>query len=192
MRLAPLRIAALTAVVGLSLTSCGGDDGPDVTISSGRPTPSSTASTPADDSADDIITLGSSPGSLEADQQEVLDAYVAYWQVRAAAYRAARIDPDALGRVASGQAASSVAVYVSGQQAEKRHTEGKTTLRVSDVAVDGDSATVSDCLDDRSADVSDDSGKPVERPGGDTGITASMQRVSGSWFAVDVRADDSC
>nr|WP_284289912.1 hypothetical protein [Angustibacter aerolatus] len=72
-----------------------------------------------------------------AQEKAVASAWQAYWDVRVVAYYRARIDGDALGRVAVSSARRDVQNYVAQAQKKNRHSIGTGRLDVSKVAVNG-------------------------------------------------------
>ena len=216
------RRATVGALLGLLLVAAcsdGADDaaglpaftaGPATTTptASAMPTPSATSSTtPTTPSAtataspstngifgdmtrNDIVA-GRTAGTTAA-EKAVMTAWLAYWQVRAAAFFAAEVDPAALGRVSSGQASEAVTSYVGMLRQRQLRTAGGSTVDTTVVTVKGATASVEGCLIDRSADVSAESGTPVELPSGRSRAAGTLQLSGPTWRVTSLTGDGPC
>ena len=137
------------------------------------------------------MTLGglALPGAIKVrgdDQQEVVDAWLAYWSVRTATFLDARLDPAALGEVAQGDAADQVISYASYLQQKGRTSEGDIRLSVSGVRIEGDRATLRSCGENQSTEHRAD-GRPAEqlRPYYEL-RGALVRRDAGQWLVTEV------
>ena len=95
------------------------------------------------------------PGDVRVsgkDKQDVVDAWLAYWQVRMDAFSTPEVDPVALGAVAQGDAASQVVSYVDYLQQKGLHTEGDLRFDVGSVRLRGDTAVLRSCVTNQSVD----------------------------------------
>ncbi len=175
--------AAALAVSLCALTGCSDDDAaPPPTIgddSSTSSTASSDGSTSERESAtpeeqfDDEGHVAM-PGDInvsDEEQQAVVDAWLAYWQVRMDAFAGPEVDPTALGAVAQGDAASQVVAYVDYLEQNELTTEGDLRFDVSKVRIRGSSARLESCVANQSR------GPPRQRAGG--GAVDALLRVSG-------------
>jgi hypothetical protein len=156
--------AAALAVCLCALTGCSDDDAaPPPTIgddSSTSSTASSDGSTSERESAtpeeqfDDEGHVAM-PGDInvsDEEQQAVVDAWLAYWQVRMDAFAGPEVDPTALGAVAQGDAASQVVAYVDYLEQNELTTEGDLRFDVSKVRIRGSSARLESCVANQSVD----------------------------------------
>jgi hypothetical protein len=157
------RAAALAACL-CALTGCSDDNAaPPPTIgddSSSSPTASPGESASERESAtpeeqfDDKGHLAM-PGDINAadeEQRAVVDAWLAYWQVRMDAFARPEVDPTALGEVAQGDAASQVVAYVDYLEQNELTTEGDLRFDVSKVRIRGSSARLESCVANQSVD----------------------------------------
>lgn len=187
--------AALTLAAGLSvLAACSeGEAAPPPTIGDDTsaaenpsPEPSATPSEAAefDDVGSDVL-----PGAIKvqgADQQAVVDAWLAYWTVRTDTFLDAQLDPAALGEVAQGDAADQVISYAAYLQQKGRTSEGDIRLSVSRVRIKGDRATLRSCGENQSTERRAD-GKPAEqlRPYYEL-RGALVRQETGQWLVTEV------
>lgn len=125
---------------------------------------------------------GYRPADLSAEQQAVVDAYQRYWDFRARSFGDAKVDPSEAGKVAEAGAIVDMQRYVAQQQQKGTRTVGQSTTNVLSVTVSGTAATLKDCFDDQSADVSTATGKPVETPAGKIEFTTKLEQSGGSWL----------
>ena len=161
---------------------------PDGTASPGA-TPSA-GSRFGDITRNDIVA-GRTAGSTAAEKQ-VTAAWLEYWQVRAAAFFAARVDSAALRRVSRGQAAEQVVSTVALLERRKERTAGGSTLETTEVEVEGSSASVDGCLVDRSVGVNAASGQPIELPAGPVRARGTLERSGPTWRVVSVTVEGEC
>jgi hypothetical protein len=158
-------VAALVLAATLAaLTGCSGDEAaPPPTI--GDDTSESAAASPSESASESKgPTPGETfddeghvamPGEVHAsgdDQQAVVEAWLAYWQVRMDAFAEPEVDPTALGEVAQGDAASQVVAYVDYLEQNELTTEGDLRFDVSKVRVRGSSARLESCVTNQSVD----------------------------------------
>ena len=95
------------------------------------------------------------PGDINAsgaEQRAVVDAWLAYWQVRMDAFAVPEVDPTALGEVAQGDAASQVVGYVDYLEQNGLTTEGDLRFDVTRVRVRGSTARLETCVTNQSVD----------------------------------------
>ena len=187
MRRMPLLLLVIALV--LSLGGCGAEekkvaplelgDSTDQPSQSATPSPSEEQQ-PFDDKGSEVLR-----GKIEAttpEQQAVVDAWFAYWDVRARSYGRAEVDP-ALGRFAAATAVSDVVGYVRHLQHDKLHTVGDAKFDVSKVQVDGSSALLSSCAVNKSLDVTAD-GTPAEQPVPFFTADGALVQRAGHWRVV--------
>lgn len=164
--------------------SIGGSD----TASSAAPSPSATPS-PAgsfDDKGHDVV-----PGRIRAgtpEQQAVVDAWLAYWRFRLAAYNAADVDVSQLGKVATGDAAGDITGYVRTLQSKGHHTVGDMRIGVSKVKVSHDRATLKSCIENRTTDRTR-AGRPAEQLKPFYVVSGTAERASTTWRIASVTID---
>ncbi|GAB2686147.1 hypothetical protein [Thalassiella azotivora] len=158
-----------------ALTACsdggGGTGGlpeydPDATPSAAAPTQDATPQP-----ADALPTLASGlPDGIRVERGEVAaegaparaaaDAWMTYWTLRGEALSTLEPDLTGLGRVSRGDALNGVLTQVADLEAAGRRTVGEVTVRVTQVTVDGATATLHSCLENGTVDV-DTEGEPV-------------------------------
>jgi hypothetical protein len=189
-----LFLAGLTVV---AVTGCaGGDDGdlPDFSGTPGGGPASASATTPAPDPVEAVgktlpakgTELGDDKNSVTVGRtakgnEPVQIAYLAFWVERARALRAAQVDDAALAKVAVGDAASRIVTSVRELVAKKQHTEGGLTVNVVALKVDGATATLSDCLLDRSTNRKAN-GDAVEAPSfAPVPLVTTLEQTSDGW-----------
>lgn len=194
MRRTPL--ALLVVAVVLSLGGCGAEekknDAPVAIEDSGTEQPSESATPGPTEEQQPFDTKGSEVlrGEVAAttpEQQAVVDAWFAYWDVRARSYGKAKVDP-ALGQVAAATAVSDVVGYVAHLQHDKLHTVGDTRFDVSKVQVDGNSALLSSCAVNKSIDVTAD-GTPAEQPVPFFTADGTLVQRGGQWRVVTAKVE---
>ncbi|GAB3678570.1 hypothetical protein [Angustibacter aerolatus] len=202
MRRGSPRTLATAALLGgaLVLSACSGGDEEAVSnlptlgatpsaTTSASPSPTATA-TPSGTPTNPVPQLRRGEvAARTAQEKAVASAWQAYWDVRVVAYYRARIDGDALGRVAVSSARRDVQNYVAQLQKKNRHSIGTGRLDVSKVAVNGAEGQVRSCLVGTSYDV-DASGKPVEAPSGAIGLYGAAVKQGPYWKISGVRVDD--
>lgn len=193
------KLAAL-ALVGclVVVAGCSQDEpaGPPPTIgaddaSSAAPSEEATPSAPADpaggfdDEGNEAFLTAEAAQPVPA-KQEVVDAWLAYWKVRLAAFGGPELDPAALGEVASGKAAEQVISYVRYLEDKKLRTQGDLRLGVERLRVTKDRARLTSCADNLSVDVRSN-GKPAEALKPFYTIGGTLERVEGqAWVVTDV------
>lgn len=160
-------------------STTGATPSPTTTSPSTKPTASPTTSAAAANPS--TSSAGYRPPGLTAEQQAVVTAYQNFWDMRAAAYGNAKVDPAAAGKYADAGAILDMQRYTAQQQQKGTHTVGQSTTNVLSVDVTGARAVLTDCFDDRSADVSDATGNPVEQPLGKTQFTTRFVKTGGAW-----------
>jgi len=188
MRRTPLVLLVVALVLGLG--GCGKEEqgaplelgGDSADQPSKSATPSATEEQqPFDDKGHEVLR-----GKVEAttpEQQEVVDAWFAYWDVRAKSYGEAKVDP-ALGQVAAVTAVSDVVQYVNHLRQKKLRTVGDTKFDVSKVRVDGRSAVLESCATNKSIDVTAD-GAPAEQPVPFFTADGTLVQRGGQWRVVE-------
>ena len=122
-------------------------------------------------------------GADSPEAAAVVDAWFAYWDVRANSFGQARTDPK-LGSVAAADALEDVVRYVAYLRSKKLRTVGDTTLGVRDLKVDGKSATLASCGRNKSIDRRSD-GSPAEQFTPFFTITGTLSQVGGVWRVVE-------
>jgi hypothetical protein len=156
--------AAALAVCLCALTGCSDDEtaspptiGDDNTASSTASPdgPTSERESAAPEEQFDDEGHVAMPGDInvsDGKQQAVVDAWLAYWQVRMDAFAGPEVDPTALGAVAQGDAASQVVAYVDYLEQNELTTEGDLRFDVSKVRIRGSSARLESCVANQSVD----------------------------------------
>jgi hypothetical protein len=168
-------------VAVLGVTGCGGDDSDLPEFSGGSPGASATPSAAVGGGSsgsgieeivdvpkrgteigdeDNPITVGQM-AKADGDGVAVEVAYLRFWVERSKALRQAKVDQAALNRVATGDAAERVLSSVKALADKQQHAEGGSTVNVQSVKVKGETATLTDCFQDRSV-VVDAQGKKDE------------------------------
>ncbi|HET6654581.1 MAG TPA: hypothetical protein VFH10_18230 [Nocardioides sp.] len=131
-----------------------GDDTSESAAESPSESPTGSESASPEETFDDEGHVAM-PGDIKVsdeEQQAVVDAWLAYWQVRMDAFAGPEIDPTALGEVAQGDAASQVVGYVDYLEQNKLTTEGDLRFDVTEVRVRGSSARLVTCVTNQSVD----------------------------------------
>ena len=201
----PARTAAVLLVLALA-AGCGGSDDEGVTPLA-EATPSSSPSATEDSSAPSDPS-GATPseetrpfdargndairGTIEAEspgEQEVADAWFAYWDARTRSFFRARVDPQ-LGQVAAADAAADVVRYVKYLQDNDLNTIGDTRFGVREIEVNGDRATLESCAENKSLDRRPD-GSAAEELQPFFAATGQLTRRGGSWRVVSLTIKDS-
>ena len=201
----PARTAAVLLVLALA-AGCGGSDDEGVTPLA-EATPSSSPSATEDSSAPSDPS-GATPseetrpfdargndairGTIEAEspgEQEVADAWFAYWDARTRSFFRARVDPQ-LGRVAAADAAADVVRYVKYLQDNDLTTVGDTRFGVREIEVKGDRATLESCAENKSLDRRSD-GSAAEELQPFFTATGHLTRRGDSWRVVSLTIKDS-
>lgn len=106
--------------------------------------------------------------------------------MRAKSYFDAKIDPAAVGRVATGSARSNMIAYVGELARKKHHAVGEARLEVSAVRVTGSSATITSCLRGFSI-VVDAQDHPVEQGSPQVGLSGHAVRQGSAWVIAEVK-----
>lgn len=203
--------AAALLLAGPVLAGCNGDDTgvPEFTPPTGTPTssPSASATTAAPGATagalgDTVPKRGTSLGpegnpikvgmmvKAASDAERAVQlAYLRFWVERARALRVAKVDEQALAKVATGDAAERVRSSVHDLAAEKQHAEGGSTVNVRSVKIDGRQAKLVDCFQDFSVAVSA-KGKRQGSP--DLGVLVyevTLTGGDGGWLVSEVARD---
>jgi hypothetical protein len=199
------RAAAVLLVLALA-AGCRGSDDEGVTplaedTPSSSPSVSDDSSAPSDPSRStpseetrpfDAKGNDAIRGTVEAEspeEQEVADAWFAYWDARTRSFFRARVDPQ-LGQVAAADAAADVVRYVKYLKDNKLNTVGDTRFGVREIEVNGDRATLESCAENKSLDRRTD-GSAAEQLQPFFTATGRLTRRAGSWRVVSVTIKDS-
>ncbi len=196
MRRTPL--ATVTVALLLAATGCGGSEKKDEPIGpvgdaadSPSATPSARASAgasqetePFDDKGSEIVR-GTVRGATSPEAKAVVDAWFGYWDVRAKSFGSAKVDPK-LGSVAAADAVADVVQYVAYLRKEKLRTVGDTRFGVSDLEVDGSTATLTSCGVNKSIDRRSD-GSPAEQFTPFFTIAGTLKQAGGTWRVVETK-----
>ncbi len=186
-------LATLALAASLALAGCSQDEAVEPpTIGSDEPsdsTPSTEPSpSPSEPSEPEEAFDGEGHLAMRGDiratggqEQAVVDAWIAYWQVRMDAFAVPEVDPAALGEVAQGDAASQVVGYVSYLEENKLRTEGDLRFDISRVSVKGPRAVVQACVTNQSVDVRRN-GSPAEPLTPFYEFQGRLSRVSDTWI----------
>lgn len=118
-------------------------------------------------------------------QRAVVDAWLAYWQVRLDAFAAPELDPTALGEVAQGDAVSQVVSYVDYLQRNDLRTEGDLRFDIGGVRVRGGQARLQTCVTNQSVDIRAN-GRPAEPLTPFYEFEGHLTRVSEGWAVTRV------
>jgi hypothetical protein len=167
------------------------DDSPSAAPSKQASQDASQAATPFDDKGHEILR-GTIEGADTPQAKAVVDAWFAYWDVRANSFGTARTDPK-LGSVAAADALEDVVRYVAYLKSKKLRTVGDTTFGVSKLKVDGKSATLTSCGKNKSIDRRAD-GSPAETFVPYFTIDGTLTQVGGTWrvVATEVTSKTPC
>jgi hypothetical protein len=202
----PAAAAALLLLV--SIAACGKDKpsglptlAPGGSDSSGTPT--ATTGTPSgpvtiDPSATTLPdTIGIHRRKIATKnptEAAVAEAFVRYITVRLTAYNKVEVDQDALAKSSTGTALNEVKADVAGLRSRKQHSVGEVWVDIAKVAVVGNTATVTSCMDNTTVDV-DSTGKPSGVPKPFYNIKSTVQFVGGKVWLVSTitfRGDTAC
>jgi hypothetical protein len=200
--------AAVALALLVSIAACGNDKPsglptltPDGSNSSGAPTaragtPTGSATTgPAASTLPDTIAVHRRKiATKNPTEAAVADAFVRYITVRLTAYNKVEVDLDALAKSSTGTALNEVKSDVAGLRSRQRHSVGEVWIDVSKVAVAGNAATVTSCMDNTTVDVNS-TGKPDGAPKPFYNIKSTVQFVGKKvWLvsAVTFRGDNPC
>jgi hypothetical protein len=186
-------VAALVAATAVAaLAGCGGDDPglPEFTGGSGA-SAAATGGAGASPSAAPSATgsafavAAKRPGG---DRGEVYDAYLAFWRADVAALRDPAAADAALALLVDPQRARTQS-RLDRLRTENRHAVGSVALAPADVTVDGDRATLTDCLDDSGMSLVEADGSPVADSAGERRkVTARLVRPDEKWLVADISA----
>ena len=105
--------------------------------------------------------------------------------MRASSFGQAKVDPK-LGSVAAADAVADVVRYVAYLRAKKLRTVGDTKFGVSDLRVDGRTATLSSCGVNKSIDRRSD-GSPAEQFQPYFTIAGTLSKDGGQWRVVETK-----
>lgn len=178
--------AVAVAVALLGTTACAGGGHPKASAGTTTTTPTTVASTTT---------------TVDATKAAILAAYRAEWAdflAVAETFPVRPLDPT-LSAHSTGKQLMAVQNALTHLSLLNHFNRGPTDLAPVVTAVNGDTATVTDCYLDHSVEVDYRTNTPVEQP--DVGHTLdrfTMTRVNGSWFVSDStimgsgRAKDAC
>lgn len=123
------------------------------------------------------------------DERAVAEVWVAYWEARGTAYHEAKVDAEALGAVAEGDALQEVVSYVAKLKADGQHLVGDTRVGVSRVEIQGSTARVTSCLQGRRRVAGTEAG-PTEY----ANVLGTLTKVNGTWLVSTktVTGDNRC
>jgi hypothetical protein len=197
-------VAVVTGTLGiLTLAACSGSSTPStptgsataapITATSGRPSPTSSATyRPADPKGLGAQVQVSGPAGAGTDEQRAIEAvWSRYWEVRFAAFnsRGGTLDPtfSSLDAVATGKARSNVILGSSNRLKKGMYTVGTAQFTVTSVDVRGNAAVVHACAHDRSYEINDKGETVVPAPG-DAPIADQLTRTPDGWRVSDTPA----
>jgi hypothetical protein len=195
--------AALPCALVLTVAGCGSDESSDVppkldpsAAASSSPSPSSSPSASASAAAFDDQGHEVVPGTIKtanAREKAVADAWLSYWQVRVDSYGNAKADPAAIGKVATGEAASNIVKYVAYLNQNKLHTVGDIKIGVSKVQLAGGNAAVVTCAENLSTDRRAD-GRPAEKLTRYYQFAGLVKSSGGTWLVQQAvkTSNDKC
>jgi hypothetical protein len=188
----------LGGLIAVSVAACGGDDSSDLPAFSGTEpgsSPSASVSvTPAPDPVEVVGATLPKKGTELGDEKNQVTvgktlkgndkaqiAYLAFWVERARALRVVQVDDAALAKVAVGDAATRVVSSVRELKEKKQHAEGGLTVNIVALKVTGATATITDCLVDRSSNRKAN-GAAVEAPDfTPIPLTATLEQQGEGW-----------
>ncbi len=190
----PLVAAAIAAALVLCLgSSCGSDDetigGTTTTersTTSVRGTSSSGATTSPTTSTDSSTSVPTTDPAADPAHQEIIDAYVAYWDARFAANSGIPNPQDpALARYATGRQLEAVIAEtqenLDAGRALQPSPDPVNFRRVTVVSVDGDSAVVQECFIDDGQVIESATGRVLNDTVATHSVQADLLRVDGQW-----------
>jgi len=192
-------IGAVCAALVLAAAGCSGDDDPaaqtstsagDATSTTGSTTSTSTMAAATTTTTTDPVSATTAPGTTP--EQEVIDRYVGYWNARFNA-NAGVPDPDdpALREFATGRQLEAVITETQANLdqglAFERAAEPHDFQRVTVVEMDGDRATVQECVVDDGLIVRRSSGEVVDDAVSTHNVQAQLLRVDGVWKVSEAR-----
>ncbi len=157
----------------------GGDPTTESSSTPTEPSGSADAEQPFDDKGAEIHR-----GRVTADnaaEEEVADAWFAYWGVRLPAFHAAELDADALGTVAQDQAVTEVVEYVAYLSDKGYHTEGDLKIGITDIEIRGNIAGIQACMENKSVD-RDANGDEIEDVTPYYNHVGTLEKVGGTWL----------
>lgn len=192
-------IGAVCAALVLAAAGCSDDDNPaaqtstsagDTTSTTGSTTSTSTTAADTTTTTTDPVSATTAPGTTP--EQEVIDRYVGYWNARFNA-NAGVPDPDdpALREFATGRQLEAVITETQANLdqglAFERAAEPHDFQRVTVVEMDGDRATVQECVVDDGLIVRRSSGEVVDDAVSTHNVQAQLLRVDGAWKVSEAR-----
>jgi hypothetical protein len=202
-------IATAIAAAGLlALTACSGSPDSSATApasstassanSSATPTatrsgpvpPTPLAYTPEDPDKIGSWVEVSAPENLSVDQRAALTTWTSYWQINMQAFNTFGLNVStaasvkALDAVATGKARALTIEGVTNRRQHHGFTVGVVRYEVNEVRVNGNSATIRGCVDDRSYEV-DQQGKTVVSAPGRSPLGDSLVRQGTRWLVSD-------
>ena len=158
--------------------------------------PSAAPSTPAPAVDGDVFVVPETPvvapdlppyeleiSSVSAEgpqEQAVVDAWRAFWEAVVTASGVPAYDAVGMGEVATDQALVDARSYVEGLEQAQQRVTGRLVLAAEDVVVEGGTAVVDGCGDQRDGEVDADGGV-VSSPLGPTGLRTELVREGESW-----------
>ena len=190
------RRAALSAAVVLALVAggCGSDDESvddtsttvEQSTSTERPTTSTGPSESTTTEADLSTSTTSSGAPVDPADQEIIDAYVAYWDARFAANSGVPNPQDpALARYATGAQLEAVIAEtqknLDAGEAFQPAPEPANFRRVTVVSVDGDRAEVQECFVDDGQVIERDTGAVLDDGVSTQSVIGNLRFVDGQW-----------
>lgn len=198
-----LVVAAVSAVLLVSVASCGGKEDagglgtldPTASQSSGT-TPGPTGSTPSGSATTPGGSASTLPDTIAVHRRKIVtkttaekavaDAFVKYITVRLTAYNKVTVDLNELAKTATGKAMNDVRTDVAGLKSRKQHSVGEVWIDISPVVVTGQTAQLTSCMDNTTVDV-DAKGKPSSAPQPFYNITSTLQLAGGkSWIVSEI------
>ena len=192
---APLAAAAIAAAFVLGIgSSCGSDDEPiSATATTLRSTTSSSDALSSDASIPSTTTSGGSSLSAPLQEpvadpahQEIIGAYVAYWDARIVANSGVPNPQDpALARYATGRQLEAVIAEtqenLDAGRALQPSPDPVNFRRLTVVSVDGDSAVVQECFVDDGQVIELATGRVLNDTVATHSVQADLLRVDGQW-----------
>lgn len=120
------------------------------------------------------------PDDLGVEEAAVVDAWRAFWETITTASGVPAYDDAAMGAVATDRALVDARGYVEGLVDAGQRVTGRLVVVADDVVVEGSTASVSGCSDQRDGEV-DGTGAVVSLPEGPTGIRTELVREGTGW-----------